>query len=67
MAQAKHLSPADRLELIGALWRTLSPHETALTDEEKSLLDARIADAKLNPDAQSPWSVVRKRLRQQLP
>ena len=56
------LSPADRLELIGALWDSLSPDEIPVTDAEKALLDARLADTESNPDDQSPWPDVKTRL-----
>ena len=52
----------DRLELIGALWDTLSEEEIPVTGEERALLDARLADLEANPDHQSPWPEVRARL-----
>jgi putative addiction module component (TIGR02574 family) len=33
-----------------------------LTDEQKALLDARLADMKQNPDASIPWEDARKRI-----
>lgn len=62
ISRVKDLSAAERLELIGAVWETLSPEDAPITTEEKSLLDTRIADAERNPKDQSPWSEVRKRL-----
>lgn len=67
ISRVKDLSAAERLELIGLVWETLSPEDVPVTEEEKSLLDARIADAENNPEDQSPWSEVRERLRHQLP
>lgn len=67
ISQVKHLSAAERLELIEAVWATLSPYDAPVTEEEKVLLDARIADAENNPEDKSPWSEVRERLRRQLP
>lgn len=67
ISRVKDLSAAERLELIGLVWETLSPEDVPVTEEEKSLLDARIADAENNPEDQSPWSEVRERLRRQLP
>jgi len=67
ISRVKDLSTAERLELIGVVWETLSPEDVPVTEEDKSLLDARIADAENNPDDQSPWSEVRERLRRQLP
>lgn len=66
ISQVKDLSAAERLELIEAVWETLAPEDAPVTGREKSLLDARIADAENNPDDQSPWSKVRERLRRQL-
>lgn len=67
ISQVKSLSASDRLELIGAVWETLSPAAVPVTDTEKSLLDARLTDAANNPEDQSPWSEVQDRLRRKLP
>ena len=64
LAEALKLSPSDRLELIGALWDTLSEEDLPVTPEERALLDERLADLEQNPDAQSPWSEVKARLEQ---
>lgn len=61
-AKVATLSPADRLELIGAIWDTLSPEDLPVTDAERGLLDARLADMENNPDDQSPWPEVKARL-----
>ena len=61
------LSATDRLDLIGAVWETLSPVEVPITEVEKSLLDARLADLEKKPDDQSPWSEVQARLLRLLP
>ncbi|MCM3903737.1 MAG: addiction module protein [Pyrinomonadaceae bacterium] len=62
MAKIASLDPADRLELIGAVWDSLSPNDLPVTDAEKALLDARLADMESNPDDQSPWPEVKIRL-----
>jgi len=67
ISQVKTLSVADRIELIGAVWETLSPSEVPVSEEEKVLLDVRLADMEQNPGDQSTWSEVQARLRQQLP
>jgi len=67
ISQVRHLSVADRLELIEAVWETLSPDDAPVTEEEKALLDSRLMDVRENPEDQSPWSEVRERLRRQLP
>jgi putative addiction module component (TIGR02574 family) len=56
------LSPADRLELMGALWESISSEELVVTEAEKALLDARLADMERNPDDQSPSPEVKGRL-----
>lgn len=62
MARIVSLNPSDRLELIGALWDSLSPNDLPVTDAERALLDARLADREANPDDQSPWPEVKSRL-----
>ena len=64
LAEALKLSPGERLQLIEALWDTLSEEDIPLTAEERALLDARLADLEANPDDQSPWSEVKARLEQ---
>lgn len=62
LAEALKLSPSDRLQLIEALWDTLSEADIPVTLDD--LLDERFADLEQNPDAQSPWSEVKARLEQ---
>lgn len=62
LARVTSLSPADRLELIAAVWDTLSPEDLPVTDAERLLLDARLADMVNNPDDQSPWPEAKARL-----
>jgi putative addiction module component (TIGR02574 family) len=64
MAEALKLSPSDRLELIEALWNTLSEEDIPVAPEERALLDERLADLERNPDAQSSWPEVKARLEQ---
>ena len=59
LAKVSSLSPADRLELIGRVWDTLSPDDLPVTDAERELLDARLADMEAHPDDQSPWPEVK--------
>ncbi len=58
----RNLEPADRLELIGVVWDSLSATDLPLTDAERELLDARLADMESHPDDQSSWTDVKKRL-----
>ena len=67
VAKVVSLSPADRLELIGAVWDSLSPNNLPVTDNEKALIDARLADIERDPDDQSPWPEVKARLERLLP
>ena len=62
LAKVTSLSPADRLELIGAVWDTLSPDDLPVTEAERALLDARLADMEAHPEDQSPWPEVKARL-----
>ncbi len=67
VAKVISLSPADRLELMGAVWDSLSLNDLPVTDAEKAMLDARLADMERNPDDQSPWPDVKARLERLLP
>lgn len=62
LEKIRNLEPADRLELIGVVWDSLSPTDLPLTDAERDLLDARLADMQANPNDQSSWADVKKRL-----
>jgi len=62
LERISNLEPADRLELIGVVWDSLSPTDLPLTDTERDLLDARLADMESNPNDQSSWADVKKRL-----
>ena len=64
LAEALKLSLSDRLQLIDALWDTLSEDDIPVTLEERALLDARLADLEASPGDQSPWSEVKARLEQ---
>jgi putative addiction module component (TIGR02574 family) len=64
LEEARRLSPRDRLQLIEALWDTLSDEDIPVTAEERALLDARLSDLEANPDDQGPWSDVKARLEQ---
>jgi putative addiction module component (TIGR02574 family) len=62
-SKIKALSVADRLELIGAVWDSLPAGAVPLTEAEKALLDARLADLEANPSDGIPWSEVKERLK----
>lgn len=62
VAKVISLSPSERLELIGAVWDSLSPEDIPVTEAEEALLDARIAEMEHEPHDQSPWPDVKARL-----
>lgn len=67
VGQMNRLGVAERLELLGMLWDTLPHPQLPVSESEKRLLDARLADAESHPDNESPLDEVRKRLRARLP
>jgi putative addiction module component (TIGR02574 family) len=67
MERIVRLEPTERLELIGAVWDSLSPDDLPISEAERTLLDARLADMESNPGDQSSWSDVKKRLERLLP
>lgn len=42
LERIRNLEPADRLELIGVVWDSLSATDLTLTYAERDLLDARL-------------------------
>lgn len=62
LEKIRNLEPADRLEVIGVVWDSLSPTDLPLKDAERDLLDARLADMQANPNDQISWADVKKRL-----
>ena len=67
MEQIVRLEPTQRLELVEAVWDSLSPADLPVTEGERALLDARLADMESNPDDQSSWADVKVRLERLLP
>jgi putative addiction module component (TIGR02574 family) len=67
LSKVTSLSPADRLELIGKVWDTLSADDLAVSDAERALLDARLTDMEAHPGDQSPWPEVKARLERLTP
>lgn len=64
LVEAKKLPVWERIDLIEAIWDTVVPNEPEipLTDAQKNLLDARLAEYEADPMAGSPWEEVRMRL-----
>lgn len=62
----RHLSIAERLQLVEDLWDSIAQDANAetlpLTDAEKALLDERLADLERNPEAGSSWEEVKARI-----
>jgi putative addiction module component (TIGR02574 family) len=67
LAKVSSLSPVDRLELISTIWDTLAAEDIQVTEAERQMLDARLADLEARPDDQSPWPEVKARLERLTP
>jgi len=59
-----NLSVAERIDLIGELWDSLTeiPEAVALTEAQKAELDRRLDAHRKDPTAGAPWPVVRERI-----
>jgi putative addiction module component (TIGR02574 family) len=53
------LSPAEKIELLDALWESLEADEVPLTDAQRAELDRRIARYEQDPADVIPWEQVR--------
>jgi putative addiction module component (TIGR02574 family) len=58
----EHMSPEERLRLIGEIWDSLPAEQVELSESHREELDRRLADADANPGAGVPWEEVRARL-----
>lgn len=58
------LSIPERIQLVEDIWNTIrsKANLVELSEEEKSLIDARLAKYHENPDAGSPWAEVYARI-----
>lgn len=61
-SQIGSLSPAEKAELLDAVWESLEADATSLTNEQRAELDRRIAHHEENPSDVIPWQKVRTRL-----
>lgn len=61
-SEAMNLPPTERLELIEALWDTLSPDDLPVTDEERGILDQRMSEMEASPNDERPWTEVKERI-----
>ncbi len=65
--EALELSSAERLELLEKLWDSLAEGDVPITDEERKLLDQRIADRDRAPQALNSWDEIKARLAKRHP
>ncbi len=61
------LSVEERIQIVEDIWDSIAavPEAVPLSEEEKRELDRRLEAYHRNPDAGSPWSIVRERIRKQ--
>ena len=59
------LSVSERIQLVQDLWDSIVavPESVQLTEAQKQELDRRLDAYHQNPDAGSPWELVRERTR----
>ena len=64
-ADILNLSVSERIQLVQDIWDSIAevPDSVALTDEQKAELDRRLEAYHRDPNAGSPWSVVRERFK----
>ena len=53
------LSTSEKFELLDTLWESLEADVPALTDEQRSAVDDRVARCEKNPSDVIPWDRVR--------
>lgn len=53
------LSPAEKFELLDALWEDLETHAFSISPEQAGELDRRIAAYEKNPPIGMPWERVK--------
>jgi putative addiction module component (TIGR02574 family) len=59
------LSVSERIQLVEDLWDSIAavPEGVPLTESQKEELDRRLDAYHKNPDAGSPWELVKERIR----
>jgi putative addiction module component (TIGR02574 family) len=60
--QIDGLSPAEKIELLDAVWESLEADASALTGAQRTELDRRIEHLERNPADVVPWESVRANL-----
>lgn len=68
LVDALSLSPAERIELVEAIWDSIQelPEAVPLTPEQRAVLAERLEEHRRNPTAGSSWEVVKKRIMDRL-
>lgn len=58
------LSIPERIQLVEDIWDTITAKASSieLNDEEKKIIDDRLANYRQNPDSCSPWEDVCQRI-----
>jgi putative addiction module component (TIGR02574 family) len=61
------LSIDDRLALLEEIWESISatPEQLPVTDEQKQLLDRRVAELKANPENVLTWEQIKSHVLRQ--
>jgi putative addiction module component (TIGR02574 family) len=62
LQQINTLSPAEKAELLDAVWESLEADAVSLTEAQRAELDHRIARHERNPSDVVPWEQVKSRL-----
>jgi putative addiction module component (TIGR02574 family) len=64
LSEIRKLSIAERIQIVEDIWDSIAADTDALplTEDQRSELDRRIADAEANPGVGRPWNEVRARL-----
>ena len=60
--QIESLSPAEKVELLDAVWESLEADAASLTDAQRAELDSRIERHEKSPSDVIPWEQVRASL-----
>jgi putative addiction module component (TIGR02574 family) len=55
LAEARKLSPEDRLDLLGEVWDSLESEGIPVSAQDRTILESRISDLEANPSAQESW------------
>jgi putative addiction module component (TIGR02574 family) len=66
-ADILRLSVSERIQLVQDIWESIGevPDSVSLTDEQKAELDRRLDAYHMDPNAGSPWSIMRERFKSQ--